>query len=109
MSGKIRPSLRNKTLENVKYCNLSNTDKDCIKAVFEKLDEQQAEIAELKELLMIWQEKFKVVRIKTAKEFVKRIKIHKFESRDWSHGEHPYVVEESDIDDVLEEMMGDEQ
>ena len=36
MSGKARPSLIKKTLENVKRCNLSQTDKDCIQAVFEK-------------------------------------------------------------------------
>ena len=36
MSGKCRPSLRRKTLENVKRCNLSQTDKDCINAVFER-------------------------------------------------------------------------
>lgn len=36
MPGKCRPSLRAKTLENVKRCNLSQTDKDCIQAVFER-------------------------------------------------------------------------
>ncbi len=36
MPGKCRPSLLAKTLENVMRANLSQTDKDCIKAVFEK-------------------------------------------------------------------------
>ena len=36
MSGKCRPSLRAKTLENVKRSKLSQTDKDCIQAVFER-------------------------------------------------------------------------
>ena len=36
MSGKSRPSLVKKTLENLKYCNLSPTDKDCIKTALEK-------------------------------------------------------------------------
>ena len=36
-----------------------------------------------------------------VKEFVKELKKRKYQSSDWSHGEHPYVVEESDIDDVL--------
>ena len=44
MSGKARPSLRAKTLENVKGSNLSNTDKDCIQAVFELAEKQEAEI-----------------------------------------------------------------
>lgn len=36
MSGKARPSLIKKTLVNVDHCNLSQTDKDCIKVVLEK-------------------------------------------------------------------------
>ena len=36
MSGKCRPSLRAKTLENVKRSKLSVADKDCIQAVFER-------------------------------------------------------------------------
>ena len=36
MPGKVRPSLRAKALENVKRCNLSQADKDCIIEVFER-------------------------------------------------------------------------
>lgn len=36
MPGKCRPSLREKTLANVMRSNLSETDKECIKAVFER-------------------------------------------------------------------------
>lgn len=39
MSGKARPSLRSKTLENVRYSNLSNTDKECIYEVFKRYEE----------------------------------------------------------------------
>ena len=35
MSGKCRPALIKKVLKNVKHSNLSQTDKDCIQAVFE--------------------------------------------------------------------------
>ena len=35
MAGKCRPSLRAKTLDNVMRSNLSVTDKECIKAVFD--------------------------------------------------------------------------
>ena len=38
MPGKCRPSLRAKTLENVMRSNLSTTDKECIKAVFERCE-----------------------------------------------------------------------
>ena len=41
------------------------------------------------------------------KDFAKRLKEYKFQSSDWSHGEHPFVVEESDIDELAEEMVGD--
>lgn len=37
-------------------------------------------------------------------EFAERLKERKYQSSDWSHGEHPYVVEESDINEILEEM-----
>lgn len=39
MSGKARPSLRQKTLENVKRSNLSETDKKCIEEVFKRYEE----------------------------------------------------------------------
>lgn len=39
MSGKTRPSLRQKTLENVKRSNLSETDKKCIEEVFKQYEE----------------------------------------------------------------------
>lgn len=38
MSGKIRPSLRKKTLENVRRSALSETDKRCIFEVFQRVD-----------------------------------------------------------------------
>ena len=38
MPGKCRPSLRAKTLDNVMRSNLSVTDKECIKAVFDLND-----------------------------------------------------------------------
>lgn len=41
------------------------------------------------------------------KDFVQRLKEYKYLSSDWSHGEHPFVVEENDIDELAEEMVGD--
>lgn len=38
---------------------------------------------------------------KAYKKFAELLLERKYESSDWSHGEHPYVVEESDIDEVL--------
>ena len=45
-----------------------------------------------------------LVRDEAIKEFAERLKKRKYQSSEWSHGEHPYVVEKTDIDDVLEEM-----
>ena len=53
MPGKVRPSLRIKTLENVKASNLSQTDKECINNVFRLVDEQRREIEFLREKLSI--------------------------------------------------------
>lgn len=39
MAGKIRPSLRGKTLANVFSSRLSKTDKDCIYQVFKRYEE----------------------------------------------------------------------
>lgn len=38
-------------------------------------------------------------------EFAKRLKEYKYLSSDWSHGEHPFVVEENDIDQLSWEML----
>jgi hypothetical protein len=46
-------------------------------------------------------------KAEAIKDFAERLKERKYQSSDWSHGEHPYVVEESDIDDVLDEMVGE--
>lgn len=46
------------------------------------------------------------IRAEAIREFAKRLKEMKYESIEWAHGEHPYVVEESDIDNLVEEMAG---
>lgn len=52
--------------------------------------------------------------LKTAKadafrEFAERLKERQYLSSEWSHGEHPYVIEEADINEILlEEMTEDE-
>ena len=44
------------------------------------------------------------VRAEAIKEFAERAKKQKYQSSDWSHGEHPFVVEEDDIDEIAKEM-----
>ena len=41
MPGKCRPSLREKTIENVRRSSLSKTDKECIEAVFARVGEEK--------------------------------------------------------------------
>ena len=43
-------------------------------------------------------------RAEAIKEFAERLKERAYTSSDWSHGEHPQVVECDDIDDIVEEM-----
>lgn len=43
MPGKARPSLRSKTLANVRRSNLSETDKKCIEEIFERYEQLQKE------------------------------------------------------------------
>ena len=44
------------------------------------------------------------VKAEAIKEFAERLKEQKYQSSEWSHGEHPFVVEEADIDDLVLEM-----
>lgn len=52
----------------------------------------------------LYEEAKSVVRAEAIKEFAERLKKNKYLSSDWSHGEHPYVVEETDIDNLVKEM-----
>lgn len=94
MSGKARPSLRAKTLENVKLCNLSNTDKECIQAVFELAEKQKADIDMLNNNLSIMvatmSNSTKVTKAEAYKEFA-----------EWLIGKAGK--------DILKEMVGDNQ
>lgn len=44
------------------------------------------------------------IKSEARKEFAERLLQRKYQSSDWSHGEHPFVVEVDDILDTLEEM-----
>ena len=49
------------------------------------------------------------VRAEAIKEFAERLRQRAYKSSDWSRGEHPLVIELEDVEDVLEEMVGDEE
>ena len=43
----------------------------------------------------------------TVRKMQERLKERAYTSNDWSHGEHPMVVECDDIDQIAEEMLND--
>jgi 3-methyladenine DNA glycosylase/8-oxoguanine DNA glycosylase len=45
-------------------------------------------------------------RAEAIKEFAERLKERAYTSSDWSHGEHPQVVELEDINEIVEELTG---
>lgn len=47
------------------------------------------------------------VRKETAEQFAEMLKSMAYQSTDWSHGEHPMVVEVDYIDEILEEFTED--
>ena len=126
MSGKCRPSLRDKTLYNVERCDLSQTDKDCIKAVFDKFEEQQAEIERLKENNRVLKycneanilsnaelrDRLRTAKTEAVKEFANRLK-EKATTEFWSGFEikelsSPFVTVKK-IDNLVKEMVGEEE
>ena len=51
-------------------------------------------------------EERKIERKLAVREMQKRLRAVAYQSGDWSHGEHPMVVELDDIDQIAEEMIG---
>lgn len=108
------------TAENLELQGNLKFVRGTVERLLETSDKQQAEIERLnhiraelsreierlKEAYAVYEETtgLKQVRADTAKKFAEWLKVRKYKSSEWSHGEHPYVVEESDIDEVLEEM-----
>ncbi len=89
--GLIHIRLDDKTTDEMDDMIRSLNAKGCI--VIPKYDESVEFIPSVSE-----------IKAEAIKEFAERLKERKYQTSDWSHGEHPYVVEESDIDEVLEEM-----
>lgn len=75
------------------------------------IKKQQAEINRLKKYdeerdIRLHARLIATAKAEAIKEFADRLKGMKYESIEWAHGEHPYVVEESDIDNLVKEMVG---
>jgi hypothetical protein len=64
----------------------------------------EAEIEALEFELSQSNKLIKTIRKETAEKFAERLKEMAYQSTDWSHGEHPMVVEVDYIDEILEEI-----
>lgn len=89
---------------------------DCyevLRLAIDLINHQKAEIACLKNKQQateqVTEQVTDQVRSKAIKEFAYRLRQRSYKSSDWSRGEHPMVVEWDDIDDVLEEMVGERE
>lgn len=89
-------------------------DKECAtllpKNALDLINRQKEELDDLREIVFTDRsEAIKKLKAEAIKEFAERLKERAYTSSDWSHGEHPQVVECDDIDDLLEEMTGEKQ
>lgn len=94
-------------VERCLRCPYRTSDDCCVKLSNDALDlikRQKAEIEGLTYNLGIRQKNKKTAKSDAIKEFAERLKKRKYQSSDWSHGEHPYVVEEDDINDLVQEL-----
>ena len=109
MSGKIRPSLREKTLKNVAWCNLSQTDKNCIKQVFDKFEEQQAEIERLQKKQDLFADIGKMhseIKAEAVKDLMIRLTMYfaRYRAKDTITIEEMFKL----IQKIAEEAVGDD-
>lgn len=75
----------------------------------ERFDDWEIHSDKIKEhYAQLYEDAVDDVRAETINEFAERLKSLAYASTDWSHGEHPYVVEVADIDNVIEEMADGE-
>ena len=98
--------------ESLKLCfecpmfeeDVDNCTASLFRAVLDLINRQQTEIEEQDQAIINALHRMGEVRAEAIKEFAERLLESKYESSDWSHGEHPYVVEESDIENLLYEL-----
>lgn len=94
-------------------CPLYDREQGCLGGdirvvALDLIKRQKAEIEDLKadkEALingqLTLQKMYLESRAEAVREFAEKLKKWKYQSSDWSHGEHPFVVEETDIDELV--------
>ena len=75
----------------------------------QKIKELTEEVADLKAIAEQYQKPFEEAKADTMREIQERVKAVAYLSCDWSHGEHPMVVELDDIDQIATEMVEGER
>ena len=88
-------------------CLLMDLHSEAIKEVKDLEEKLKTAQAENERLSRITRTMVGEIKAEAYTEFAEELKKRKYLDEGWLHGEHPYVVEEDDIDDVLEEMIGD--
>ncbi len=87
----------------------ANSYKDEVERLKENLEEAVSCFNRMESLYNIKNMELKVAKTEAYKEFAELLKKQKYQSSDWSHGEHPFVVEERDIDNTLDELVGEDK
>lgn len=90
-------------------------------ATLDLINHQQAEIERLRtecgNQSALWSKHYEdifetakeTVKSEAIKEFWNRLQGIAYQSSDWSHGEHPMVVELDDVEEIYDEMVGDDK
>ena len=75
-----------------------------IKQLNVELKDAKVQAEEYKQRLTSLLKTYEACQRDAVKEFAEKLLKKKYQSSDWSHGEHPFVVEVDDILETLEEM-----
>lgn len=100
--GALNPTQRQDIRKLCDTCDMFEATADRFKSEIETRD---ANIDALLFTIRVLSNFLSSAEAEAVKKFAARLKERKYETSDWSHGAHPYVVEEDDIDEVLEEMI----
>lgn len=100
----------------IDICMYVNNEEVIYASALDLINRQQAEIERLKEkdetrhkVFMTKCEEIETARAEAIKEFWSRLQGIAYQSSDWSHGEHPMVVELDDAEEIYEEMVGEDK
>lgn len=94
--------------ENVIYIELCKSALSLINELTEENERLRAIPEQLhKEMSERMIEERKIERKLAVRKIQERLKSVAYQSGDWSHGEHPMVVELDDIDQIAEEIIGE--